>query len=205
MHLNQPTSVFKVPPVPNTKAQQFPPQTHPQGIQMKLSNRILLPLIFAATAGSAFAQNTQLTRAEVKAELVEAIRTGDLLADGETGLKLNEINPSKYPSKPSQLGKTRAQVRAELEEAIRTGDMFAVGEAGLKLNEIHPSKYPSKPAQVGKTRAQVQAELSEAKRLGLLKFSDSEYPVVYEPELGEQIRPAGEQAAVMKVDHLTQQ
>ena len=160
MHLNQPTSVFKVPPVPNTKAQQFPPQTHPQGIQMKLSNRILLPLIFAATAGSAFAQNTQLTRAEVKAELVEAIRTGDLLADGETGLKLNEINPSKYPSKPSQLGKTRAQV---------------------------------------------QAELSEAKRLGLLKFSDSEYPVVYEPELGEQIRPAGEQAAVMKVDHLTQQ
>ena len=105
----------------------------------------------------------------------------------------------------SQSGLTRAQVRAELEEAIRTGDMLAVGEAGLKLNEIHPSKYPSKPAQVGKTRAQVQAELSEAKRLGLLNFSDSEYPVVYEPELGEQIRPAGEQAAVMKVDHLTQQ
>jgi predicted RNase H-like HicB family nuclease len=172
---------------------------------MKLSNRILLPLMLAANAGPAFAQNTQLTRAEVKAELVEAIRTGDLLADGETGLKLNEINPSKYPSTPSQLGKTRAQVRAELEEAIRTGDMLAVGDAGLKLNEVHPSKYPSKPAQVGKTRSQVQAELSEARRLGLLNLSDSKYPVVYKPQQGDQIGPDGERAADMKVFKLIQQ
>ncbi|KRC01314.1 hypothetical protein ASE11_06810 [Hydrogenophaga sp. Root209] len=88
---------------------------------MKLSTTILLPLILAATAGTAFAQNAPLTRAQVKAELAEAIRTGNVLADSETGLKLNEINPSNYPAKPGQTGKTRAQVRAELDEARRLG------------------------------------------------------------------------------------
>lgn len=39
---------------------------------MELSISILLPLIFAATTGTAMAQNTPLTRAQVKAELVEA-------------------------------------------------------------------------------------------------------------------------------------
>lgn len=158
---------------------------------MKLSTTILLPVILAATAGAAMAQNGPLTRAEVKAELAEALRTGDLLADSETGLKLNELYPSRYPAKPAQAGKTRAQVQAELAEAVRTGDLVASVETGLKLNELHPSKYPAKPSQPGKTRAQVLAELGEAQRLGLLNFNDNDFPVAITPEQAEQIRQAG--------------
>jgi len=33
----------------------------------------------------------------VKAELAEAIRTGDILAGGDQGQKLNELFPSQYP------------------------------------------------------------------------------------------------------------
>ena len=47
--------------------------------------------------------------------------TGDLVADIETGLKLNQINPSNYPAQPTQMGKTRAQVMAETAEARRLG------------------------------------------------------------------------------------
>jgi hypothetical protein len=36
------------------------------------------------------------TREQVKAELAEAIRTGDIIANGETGLKLNEEFPQRY-------------------------------------------------------------------------------------------------------------
>ena len=173
---------------------------------MKLSNRILLSLILAATAGTAMAQNAPLTRAQVQAELAEAVRTGDLLADGETGLKLNEINPSNYPAKPSQMGKTRAQVKAELVEAIRTGDLVADGETGLKQNQINPSNYPAKPTQLGKTRAQVVAETAEASRLGLLDVREVEYPKIATPEQAEQIRQAGLRAADrMNVGQLNRQ
>lgn len=173
---------------------------------MKLSTSILLPLILAGTAGTAMAQNAPLTRAEVKAELAEAVRTGNILADGETGLKLNQVNPSRYPAKPGQLGKTRAQVQAELADAIRTGDLVADAETGLRFNEINPSNYPAKPGVPGKSRAQVLAELGEAQRLGLLHFSDTEYPVVVTAEQAEQIREAGLRAADgMKVGQMNQQ
>ncbi len=161
---------------------------------MKLSNRILLPLILAATAGTTMAQNAPLTRAEVKAQLVEAVRTGDLIADTERGLRLNEIYPSNYPAQPSQVGKTREQVKAELAEAIRTGDLVADIETGLKLNQINPSNYPAQPTQMGKTRAQVMAEAAEARRLGLLDVSENDYPKIATPEQAEQVRQAGQRA-----------
>jgi len=81
-------------------------------------------------------------RAEVRAEFEAARKNGDLLADGESSLKLNELHPSQYPQRTAVAGKTRAQVLAELAEAQRTGDIVAAGESGLKLNEIHPSLYP---------------------------------------------------------------
>ena len=81
-------------------------------------------------------------RAEVRAELEAARQNGDLLADGESSLKLNELHPSQYPQRTVVAGKTRAQVLAELAAAQRTGDIVAAGESGLKLNEIHPSLYP---------------------------------------------------------------
>lgn len=48
-------------------------------------------------AGSlAFAEG--LTREHVKAELAEAMRTGDIFAYGDRSLKLNELYPHRYPA-----------------------------------------------------------------------------------------------------------
>ena len=66
---------------------------------------------------------------------------GDMLAAGESGSRLNELQPSLYPSKMAQAGKTREQVKEELAEAIHTGDLMAAGEDGRKLNEIYPGQY----------------------------------------------------------------
>jgi len=84
----------------------------------------------------------RLTREDVRAELEAARRSGDLLVDGDSGLRLNELYPMRYPRPTVIAGKTRAQVRAELAEAQRTGDMLAGGDSGLKLNEINPGAYP---------------------------------------------------------------
>ena len=83
------------------------------------------------------------TREQVKAELAAAVRTGDIMAGGESGLKLNELYPSRYPAKQVQSSVTREQVKAELAEAIRTGDIMAGGESNLKCNELHPNMHPS--------------------------------------------------------------
>ena len=122
-------------------------------------------LALATAAGGALSEGA-LTREQVEAELAEAIRTGEIVANGETGQKLNEIYPKRYPAKPVSPGKTRAQVRAELAEAQRTGDIVGNGHSGLKLNEMYPARYPAKPAVAGKTRAEVKAELAEAVRNG---------------------------------------
>lgn len=122
----------------------------------------------ALAAGNALAADAAApqTRDQVRAELLEAQRTGDILADSESGKKLNELYPSQYPAKVVVQGKTRAQVLAELAEAQRTGDMLANSESGKKLNELYPSQYPAKVAIQWVTRAQVLAELAEAKRSG---------------------------------------
>lgn len=133
---------------------------------MKLA-RTSLALLLLATLG-AHGANAQsaLTREQVKAELAEAIRTGNMLASGETGLKLNELYPERYPKPAVQLGQTRDQVKAELAEAIRTGELISTGELGLKLNEEFPQRYPAVAVAAGKTREQVKAETAEAIRTG---------------------------------------
>ena len=40
-----------------------------------------------------------LTREQVNAELAQAIRSGDIIANYQTGLKRNEMNPGLYPAK----------------------------------------------------------------------------------------------------------
>jgi Domain of unknown function (DUF4148) len=122
-------------------------------------------LALAAAAGGALSQGA-LTREQVKAELAEAIRTGDFVGNGETGQKLNELSPGRYPAKPVAQGKTRAQVRADLAEAQRTGNIIGNGHSGQKINEMYPGRYPPKPVVAGKTRAEVKAELAEAVRAG---------------------------------------
>ena len=128
-------------------------------------------LLLAALGAAAHAEGS-MTRAQVKAELAQAIRTGNMLAPGESGLTLRELNPQLYPGLVVAAGKTRAQVKAELADAIRTGDIMASDESGLTLNEEYPQLYPAPVVLAGKTRAQVQAELAEAIRTGDLLAND---------------------------------
>ena len=136
---------------------------------MKLSTAILLPLILAATAGTAMAQNAPLTRADVQAQAIAARDAGQL-PDG-TIVKFEVTSGSTV---------TRAQVRAELAEAQRLGQL---GDPDIVTFVV--------PTGPGKTRAQVLAELKEAQRLGLVDYADNKYPVVVTPEQAEQIRQAG--------------
>jgi len=132
---------------------------------MKPTHTSIALLLLAALGTTAQAQSEK-TREQVKAELAEAIRTGDVLAPGETGMKLNELYPQRYAKPAAQAGLTRDQVKAELAEAIRTGDMLASGESGLKLNEAFPQRYPAVTVAAGKTREEVRTETAEAIRTG---------------------------------------
>ncbi|MGQ3198122.1 MAG: hypothetical protein ACT6UH_26220, partial [Hydrogenophaga sp.] len=114
------------------------------------------------------------TREQVRAELAQAQRNGDLIADGETGARFNQLYPHLY-AQPVAVGKTRAEVKAELAEAVRNGDLVADGETGAKFKDVAPAQYaaarneaPVTTVAVGKTREQVKAELAEAIRNGEL-------------------------------------
>lgn len=84
----------------------------------------------ALAAGQTMAMSsTHLTRDQVRAELEQAQRTGDIQVGwSEQDRKLNEIYPNNYPAKVVAQGNTRAQVQAELNEAIRTGDIWVAGD-----------------------------------------------------------------------------
>jgi transposase-like protein len=154
---------------------------------MKVRKTVVALLLLAAFGGAAQAQFSK-TREQVRAELMEAIRTGDIVNNSEIGLRLNEINPSAYPTKAMVTGNTRERVQAELAHAIRSGDMVANDESGKKLNEVNPSAYPPKQFVAGKTREQVKAELAEAIRTGDILANDESgqklnvlYPQRYAP------------------------
>lgn len=82
---------------------------------------LLTLLVAAFSAGPALAADASAakTRGQVKAELAEARRTGDI-AHGEFGHQLKELYPGSYPAKPGAQGKTRQQVKEELQDAVRT-------------------------------------------------------------------------------------
>ena len=141
---------------------------------MSSSRALTLVVLAAAMAAGAHAQ-TGRTREQVKAELAEAIRTGNIIGSGESGLTLRELNPQRYGVAPAAASTlTRAQVTREFEQARSAGDLIAVGEAGLPANETQPGSHPQKAAVAGKSRAEVQAELREAIRSGnMLAGGDS--------------------------------
>jgi hypothetical protein len=122
-------------------------------------------LIFAALGGAAHAQSSGLTRAEVKQQTLEAIRTGDIAAVGETGKTERELFPNRYPKPPVAAGETRLQVKAELKEAIREGDVPA-GDLQETPRELEPGRFPVEPKVAQVTRAQVKADLRDAIRTG---------------------------------------
>lgn len=123
----------------------------------------LAGLILLLCAVSAHAGTLQKTRDQVRAELADAVRTGDIV-DGDSSLSRRELHPQRYPAVVAP-GKTRAQVEAELADAIRHGDI-ASEAGGLQLRELYPQRYPAASAVTGKTRAQVRAEWAEAVRTG---------------------------------------
>src|SRR5262249_28725109 len=106
---------------------------------MKLRS-ILLPIALLAALGTqhAFAQEGK-TRERVGAELAQAIRSGDILAEGDVALPLNQLRPDLYPRAPMQ-ARSRAEVKAETIEALRAGDIVA-GESGYTLNQTFPNLY----------------------------------------------------------------
>jgi len=133
----------------------------------------LLVIAIAAFAHHARAQ-APLTRAQVVAQYEQAVRSGELLAPGDSGRKLNELYPDRYPKADPAQSLTRAQVLAELDSATSTGDVLAPGDSGLKLNERYPQRYPAPTPVAGRTRAQVRAETLEAIRTGdILAAGDS--------------------------------
>ena len=131
--------------------------------------------LLAATSLAAVAHaQAPLTRAQVVAEFQEAERTGDLLAPGDSGMKLNELHPERYPQASTAPAKTRSEVVAELQAAMHSGDVLAPGDSGLRLNELRPELYPVADATPGKTREQLRAETLEAIRTGdILAGGDS--------------------------------
>lgn len=139
---------------------------------MKLSTRILLPLVLTATAGAAMAQTAPLTRADVQAQAIAA---------RDAGLLDNDLVAYMSPPSAGTSTLTRAEVRAEAIAARDTGR--------LSHQEIpEPVFIATGP---GKTRAQVVAETAEAKRLGLLDVNDSDFPKIPTAAQAEQVRQAG--------------
>jgi len=124
-------------------------------------------------------QDSGLTRAQVRAETLRAIRDGDI-PRSETGVTPAEQFPQVYaavrqrdglaPSAPSTL--TRADVKAELAAAVKAGNV-QVGDEGHTLAELNPSRYPHDAAAPGLTRAQVRAETLQAIRDGDIPQGDT--------------------------------
>ncbi len=123
--------------------------------------------VAALSAGQALAQDaTPKTREQVRAEVMEAIRTGDVVADADTGVKLNQLFPGRYAAQTAVAqGKTRAEVKAEVAQAIRNGELAVNVDTGEKIN-TPATRQPATAVAQGKTRAEVKAELAEAIRNG---------------------------------------
>jgi hypothetical protein len=132
---------------------------------MKLIRTTSTLVLLAATAFAAQAQ-TAKTRDDVKAEWAEAQRTGNLPADGESGLLLRELHPQLYPQAAARGGRTRDEVKAEFADAVRSGAVIASAESGLTLQQQYPERYPPAVRLAGKSREEVKAETLAAIRNG---------------------------------------
>lgn len=129
-------------------------------------------LALAVAAVPVFAQDAAAakTREQVRAELLEAQRTGDVMADGESGMRLNELYPRNFPASTTAQGRARTEVRSELLEAQRRGELMSFGDSESAFTQRYPG---STPATSGMTRAEVKAQLLDAQRRGELMTSDS--------------------------------
>jgi hypothetical protein len=164
-------------------------------IVMSTPRASLIALAIAAAFTAAAHADGGKTREQVRAELAEAVRNGDVMAPGESGLTLRQLYPQRYPAAPvAAAGVTREQVLGEVQEARRNGTLMAAGEAGEPSPQTTPQAYAARFTGPGKTRAQVEAETREAIRTGnILAGGESSLLLkdVY-PERYANIRPAAE-------------
>lgn len=79
-------------------------------------------------------------RGEVKADLAEALRTGNITF-GESSLNRNEAFPNLYPPVPMVAGKSREEAKAELAAALRSGDILTGGEVAVTRRQASPWSY----------------------------------------------------------------
>jgi hypothetical protein len=98
-----------------------------KGLSMK-TKLITIALILSSGLIAGTPAFAGVTREQVKAELEEAIRTGDIMGPGDRGQKLNELYPNRYPAKQVASNITREQVRSELAAAIRSGNLMVYGQ-----------------------------------------------------------------------------
>lgn len=110
---------------------------------MKIVLTVVAMALSTLAAGQALAADpgAAKTRAEVKAELAEAIRNGDMIANSETGTTFRQLFPHRYAQPVATRGKTRAEVKAELADAMRNGNMMADGESGITFKQRYPGLY----------------------------------------------------------------
>ncbi len=149
---------------------------------MKYATASIALAVAALVTGHAQAADIGKTREQVRAELAQAQRAGDIIANTDAGSseyvsgkgqKLSAAFPESYPQTTTG-SKTREQVRAELAAAQRTGNIVAnrdvgsseyVSGKGSLLSTAFPESYVQANTG-GKTREQVRAELAEAQRTG---------------------------------------
>jgi hypothetical protein len=162
-------------------------------ITMSSSRATLIALAIAAAFTAGAHADGGKTREQVRAELAEAVRNGDVMAPGESGLTLRQMYPQRYPAAPvAASGVTRAQVLGEVQDARRNGTLMAAGEAGEPTAQTSPQAYAAR--FTGKTRAQVEAETREAIRTGNILAGGESSLLLKDayPERYANIRPAAE-------------
>lgn len=117
----------------------------------------LTGLLMGLSAVTVQANEGAKTRAQVKAELKDALARGEVY-----------FNDVDYPPTPVfKSTKSRDQVRNEVRQAMARGEVL--------FNEVD---YPPMPVATGpgRTRAEVVAEMMEAKRNGTLQIDEVYYP-----------------------------
>ncbi|HZV66131.1 MAG TPA: DUF4148 domain-containing protein [Telluria sp.] len=72
-----------------------------------------------------------LTRAQVRAELAEAQRTGDIIY-GLNGEKLNELFPDRYPTRPAAAAARPAEARGNAQRTAQKAGTPAAAPAAAR-------------------------------------------------------------------------
>lgn len=110
---------------------------------------IALAVAALSSVGAQAADGT-VSREQVRAELAQAQRNGDVLAAGEAGLPQNQVNPAAFGAQAATAG-SRDTVQAELAQYRRAG----VNPWATSYNQLRSFKSTASRADV--TAQYVQA------------------------------------------------